>query len=430
MPFSPPSSLAASQHLDRPFLFQPPKSPASVTTTPSSATATDYFSAGSASKKRQRPGSANNHDFPHAINTPHWAQCPTPSDKLFESGFGQDSGLVNEKYLLAGGFDTPSLQTNARLEQLTVPEYEFRRRLRDDDMGGNIPYHSSVFSGPLARERNGVARMPSTPDEVSRATWTGLAVRLVGKVFNFGSNVIRGFYAGDGQGYDMKDCALVGSDLLQEGINRRSTPIPGAWQDNEFLGDFEQDSPEFTDRSPTARPPNKRRQTDRDTWVLVGTPDHEPTTSSPKRKISSNSVPRSNLAQRPSASRASSRRSIAPVPRRANSNIASNGSPAPLSTAPTPTQQPSHGRRASFASTRSPQGRPSINGLGMAHMSPEAERYAKRQAKSDRAAEKAISNMGRRMEDLIRQAQEALGTKVSVEGDMEMEDEGFLDDVW
>ncbi|KAK4499127.1 hypothetical protein PRZ48_009639 [Zasmidium cellare] len=427
MPFSPPSSLAASQHLDRPFLFQPPKSPASVTTTPSFATATDYFSAGSASKKRQRPGSANNHELPHAINTPNWAQCPTPSDKFFESGFGHNSGLVNEKYILAGGFDTPSLQTTARLE---VPDYEFRRQVRDDDMGFNVPHHSSMFSGPLARERNGIARMPSTPDEVPRATWTGLAVRLVGKVFNFGSNVVRGFYAGDGQGYDMKDCALVGTDLIQEGMNGRSTPIPGAWQDHEFLGDFEQDSPEFADRSPTARPPNKRRQTDRDTWVLVGTPDHDPTTSSPKRKISSNSVPRSNLAQRPSASRASSRRSIAPVPRRANSNFASNGSPAQLSTVQPPTQQNSHSRRASVASTRSPQGRPSISALGAAHMSPEAEKYAKRQAKSDRAADKAISNMGRRMEEMIRQAQEALGTKFSVEGDMDMEDEGFVDDVW
>ena len=131
------------------------------------------------------------------------------------------------------------------------------------------------------------------------------------------------------------------------------------------------------------------------------------------------------MAQRPSASRASSRRSIAPVSRRGNSNIAANGSPAQLSVA---SPQPlSHGRRASFAPTRSSQGRPSSS--GMMYMSPEAERYAKRQAKQDRAADKAIGNMSRQMEEMIRQAQEALGTKVSVEGNLE-EDEGFVDDDW
>lgn len=62
-------------------------------------------------------------------------------------------------------------------------------------------------------------------------------------------------------------------------------------------------------------------------------------------------------------------------------------------------------------------------------MSPEAERYAKRQAKQDRAADKAMNNMGRRMEEMIRQAQEALGTKISVEGNTD-EDEGFVDDDW
>jgi hypothetical protein len=62
-------------------------------------------------------------------------------------------------------------------------------------------------------------------------------------------------------------------------------------------------------------------------------------------------------------------------------------------------------------------------------VSPEAERFARRQAKQERATDKAMNSMSRRMEEMIRQAQEALGTKISVEGeDDSLEDEGFVDD--
>lgn len=71
------------------------------------------------------------------------------------------------------------------------------------------------------------------------------------------------------------------------------------------------------------------------------------------------------------------------------------------------------------------------------YVSPEAERFARRQAKQDRAADKAMSSMSRQLQDLIRQGQEALGTKYAVESgdggngdagmDVEM-DEGYVDE--
>jgi hypothetical protein len=66
-------------------------------------------------------------------------------------------------------------------------------------------------------------------------------------------------------------------------------------------------------------------------------------------------------------------------------------------------------------------------------MSPEAERFAKRQAKQDRAVEKSMNSMEQRMKDMIRQAQEALGTKVEVEDDGNSggssgEEDGFVDE--
>ena len=82
-----------------------------------------------------------------------------------------------------------------------------------------------------------------------------------------------------------------------------------------------------------------------------------------------------------------------------------------------PQATPDHQRRASFAPTRS---RPSSASGPEAYVSPEAERFVRRQAKQDRAADKAIGSMSKRLEDLIRQGQEALGTKVDVEGDDEV----------
>jgi hypothetical protein len=271
--------------------------------------------------------------------------------------------------------------------------------------------------------------MHTDSEEGSPSTWTGLAFSFVGKVFNFGTSVVKGFYAGGGKGYDMNDYGLVGSDLLQASAQRQRrqplpSPLPGAWEDGEFLGDFEQDNPTFTP-SPSMRPANKRRQTDKDTWVVVAQQEQTPTTSHPSMLPPINTaVAHQPEMERPAASRAQNRRSMAPLPPRRQSGVALNGSP--LSIVP----PSAHHRRASVASMRSAHSRHnSGNGSPLSCVSPEAERFARRQAKQERATDKAMSSMSRRMEEMIRQAQEALGTKISVEGnDDSLEDEGFVDD--
>jgi hypothetical protein len=88
------------------------------------------------------------------------------------------------------------------------------------------------------------------------------------------------------------------------------------------------------------------------------------------------------------------------------------------------------------ANVRSPTSRPSSS-IGHRStpsadiVSPEAERYRKRQAKQDRVADKAIGNMSRQLEELIKQGQAALGTKFSVEGDVDEDmDDGFSGRRW
>ena len=360
---------------------------------------------------------------------------------------------MNERYRLAGGFDTPGLLATGAEDggAGAFRNHEFRRGVRDMDGASSqqdsAPRGAVALSGPLARERNGVARLPSSPNgsEHTHAGWTSFAFNLVGRVFSFSSGVIRGFYAGGGKGYEFQPSSpCPPNSCLRPQLQRESTPVPGAWQEDEFLGDFEQEnanSPSLAANT-NARPSNKRRQTDRDTWVLVGTPDltaAEPLLS-PKRKPASNSAPRNS---RPAtASRASTRRSLAPMSRRQSSFVSQTGSPAQILQQPQrmdPTE-----RCASFAPTRRPNSchgsangmQPSGHAGSPSYISPEAERFLKRQAKQDKVADKAMSSMSKRLEDLIRQGQEALGTKFSVEGSADSmggmdTDEGFVDeDMW
>lgn len=392
--------------------FQRPISPVAAAATPCLASGQDYFSA--STRKRQRPDSAHSREGRHTQQTtawsweetPRWPQCPTPSDNLF--GSGQGSALVNERYRLADGFDTPGVQSICRPELLPGQEDPVRRRLRDDDSDVTMRSGCTPLTGPLACERNGVARGRPASDKHIQTTWTSLACNIIAKALKFGSTAFRGFSAGGGKGY---------SPSLQPSQEVVSPPEPSRHgTEIDFFGDFEQDSPHFNHGSPSG-PAVKRRQTDRDSWIMV---DMDSRSSSPRRKSSIGALPRSSLA-----SRASSRRSLAPVSRKAMSNHQSNVTTA--QTVATPPRPQS--RRASIAHTRSPQGRPRSSGGAPTLVSPEAERFAKRQTKQA----KTMTSMSTRIQEMMREAQEALGTKYSVESDydgMEDEDEGFVDDEW
>jgi len=65
---------------------------------------------------------------------------------------------------------------------------------------------------------------------------------------------------------------------------------------------------------------------------------------------------------------------------------------------------------------RSPNARISIDGMAENEsLTPEAQKYLKRNEKRDRDADKAMKKMSSQIQDLIRQGQQALGTKFSVE---------------
>ncbi|KAK3115627.1 hypothetical protein LTR53_004834 [Teratosphaeriaceae sp. CCFEE 6253] len=436
-------------------LFRPPQSPASITTTPNQATATDYFSSAGS---RKRSWADTNYTLGQ---TPGWIQCPTPGEGSYTSAsaslYGRGDMMVNERYTLAGGFDTPGLLAGAAMEQnADMHDRRPTRGQRSYSGSADTTYTSrQQLSGPLARERNGAPRLPTSPNGEATSSWTGLAFNIVGKVFTFGTSVVKGFYAGHGKGYALhpSHSPLRGLPWSREPC---STPLPGAWQDDstgEFLGDFEQDNPS-SGLHAGVRPTNKRRQTDRESWVLVGTPDVEIETS-PRRKGGASSV-RPGLVARPTASRANSRRSLAPLPRRQSSYT--TAAPTSFSTGSPTASVTSLSRRASVAPMRSPgsltshnsrhapsrptsssaaaaaaatygagsgsgSGREGMGSGGYAYVSPEAEKILRRREKQDRRADAAMGEMGRKLAELIRQGQAALGTRVDVE-------EGGGEDGW
>jgi len=399
-------------------VFQPPPM------TPGSASSSGYLSGNA--KKRTRPdarpvqnASRNSWLTPDAASwlDPSSADVVTPAP------------LANERYQLAGGFDTPSLaattksllQSDAELTSFrTGRPFETIEHLSSDDV--------------LAKERNGVARIPLGTAPPPR--WTSLAFKLVsaaaGKVFDFcRETVFSGFYAGGGQGYNSTLSASTNPDAC----SRSLTPIPGRFPyEDEFLGDFEQDN--------TPLRPAKRRQVDSTAgWVVVDTDlqtRDEDTTRLSTRKTSSSlmSAATGELDFLSTASRAGPRTSLAPMSRRKVSSAAlatATGSPRSFT-------QSTHSRRTSNAHTRSPSrtlhrpsmtnlkarspnARNSISGLNEnENLTPEAQKYLKRNEKRDRDAEKAMKKMSSQIQDLIRQGQQALGTKFSVE---EETDDGF-----
>lgn len=453
----PPASHTRSTESRYSYLYQPPQISQSPGAIEEKA---DYFSRGT-SRKRSRtdttacdPAQAysSSHVATYGLRTPSYAQDIGSRNQQFSPSepeiFSTSSlGHVNDKYLLRDGFDTPGLINTTDFDTLIHADHNARRTMTDQQE--QVAYTEPAFSGPLARERNGYARVQRQPDAIyptygiqqNERSWARYAMTLpisiASKAFSFGTTVFKGFYAGEGNGYAINSAAASAVHTVQQAGAKlmpgswKSSPsssmsqssrkrlVPGSWNDSPpdhtFLGDFEQDNPSML------RPaPNKRRHTDRDEWVIVGGPDLESPEPATKRMPSA--------ASRPSlrTSRSAARRSQ-PLSRR-SSHINSTGSP--LSSSRLTLDTSATRQSLSAYPPTSPRRSGSSASNATAYPSPEAERFAKRQAKQDRAVDRHVSSMSKQVSDLIRQGQEALGTTFSVEGheDHDFDDDGFFDE--
>ncbi len=423
----------------RSHLFQPPpQTPASPYEYSSSTFASSNVgSFTNCGLKRARHDSESYFTTPYSATASGWSNISAASSILHSTDLASPAPLVNTRYALAGGLDTPGLAAASSYDGANVAyEVNFRRRW---SVTSNQHDSSIATLGPLAGERNGKRRCPSSPNGTSTQGWGQTVLHLAGAVAGkmwelCRAGAFRGFSAGGGQGYAVQPVSSTDSiweDLdTQQAfppLERSSTPVPGDFPHHADYGTQHI----HRDSTPTPPRPAKRIHTYTGSgWVMV---DHhsDSRASSPRLSMrrtpsttASNAAPKSHLPrpvaqQRPQPSRqqSSHRRSLIPVSRR-GSTVSMAGSPALI-------HSPQNKAPASFASSRAaPSGnktpsRPaSRNDLSNIPLpSPEAQKYAARVRREEREAEASLRKMNRRLKDMVREGKEALGSRIEIVDD-------------
>lgn len=328
-------------------------------------------------------------------------------------GDASPAPLANEHYQLAGGYDTPGL---AAVEHVHFDDtYDAGLHLRSWQAGRDInrkDLFPSNLSGALARERNGKGRENRLADPQDQG-WASHAINLVGDMasamidFCLSTVSFIGFRAGGGENY-------ATPTIMSSYLYEPSPPSLTSGPDNlpkEIMAD---DSEQYG-TSPFR--PAKRLHTDTGyDWVMV---EHEHDASPRLSARKTSATLSGTLSLRPSASSASSRRSLIPVSRRQSSIVLGTGSPAPVAS-----PHDNHTRHASLAPTRSPtihkahHGRQSSTpraSFGSSTSRDSAQARLRIEQRKDHGAGKSMHKMSRQVQELIRQGREALGTRIEID---------------
>lgn len=422
-------------------IFQPPKSQsASGSLHLSRASLANYDDRSSSAVKRklsQRDFQSSDMDLAMSISSDTWSELPCESPAPF----------VNTQYRLAGGLETP---VHHRGLQASQPHPSSGGRwLRPIDAPEADGYFPDDHIAPaLARERNGHARVPTSP--ISKAGF-GKAVYTVagvaGRVWEFCRlSTFRGFFAGGGQGYEMhapqryadgersvweelgeKDSRLCWVDCDDHGA---STPVPGRFPDEDFIADY-MSLDHCSTTSPAERAPKRVQR-------------HKSSTSE-EMSASWMVVSRSNIGATPAASRESSPVNRKTQPSASSASYRKQHSHARLSR-PTlsgsrastssyygnkhhisPSLKHRHSTSgsngnsvgASFASVRSPTTitteKPKSIQTNDSPLSAELQRHAARLRRREIEEDANLQRLNRQLKAMIREGKEALGSKVEVD---------------
>lgn len=352
---------------------------------------------------RKRPRSSSR--APDIRRTPQSSQHDlTASDLSLD--LESPASLVNTDYRLAGGLDTPGAW---------YTEAEERAQERDEE----LDHRPNRFA---ARHGTGIPSPPTTPRQADyelnfakthQSSITGWHVRstawaltggLAGRIINFCWNTtFGGFQAGGGQKYS------------------HSSQQPGARRDDEAESCASVSFPNTALSGSDAKYPDT---VSRGGWVMVDRATDVQEDTSPLRKRSRASIAGGNRYASTTmseldrtASYASPRLTAAGIPcshaRMYNNNH--KGSPLTNRTARQVMNSPSR-RQSSTASLLEP-GSP---------VSPEIASYRRQKRKEDRIQDKSLQRLNTQLQDMIRQGQEALGTKIEVLAENDV-DEGYYD---
>ena len=334
--------------------------------------------------------------------------------------------LVNSRYHIAGGLDTPSAALSSALERQA--EFEFHNDVAFRRGGVRTCSQSSTspnVSGPLSRPSNTTQPQPTNGwGKLMLRTVTGLAHLA----WDFCTSVpFSGFTSGGGEKWPLG--RSVGDQGVQASI----------WQDMDVsISRPGEGGMDEENGSPSHRAAKKVRHAyeddgrnsgvriteQQDDWVLVEQ-NLEPRPFSPSKRNFSTLPVRRTLA-RPTTRRTTvgprhSSSSSLSLPASRPSSSVSMRHPSPRGSIPIVSpmrERDSVSSRRRQSRQESPLGdmekvpRDKTQG---SPLSGEAERFVRERAKREREEDRELTRMNRRLEDMIRQGKEVLGTRFEVE---------------
>ncbi|KAJ9606663.1 hypothetical protein H2200_008671 [Cladophialophora chaetospira] len=403
------------------------------------------------------------------------------------------SPLVNTNYRIAGGLDTPNAGFSQREEDVHEFDFEIDCRPNRCTRPKSRPTSDSYFPQTPAPDHDGrYKRRPSPPSPPMKGwgkTVWALTGGIAGKVINFcWTTTFKGFHAGGGNGYrfdvgtpgvasnawtevDSKDDVFHND---YDGPSRRgerdSTPVPGGFpaEEPKFIEDYMSQLTVNQDQGKHLTPTKGRRDESPsisryNSWVVVdsGDGDSRSRKSSPVRKKSKASTanlyaarpspapqnlshtlsrprltPRSSTG-RSSASYASPRLSTGSnpttqhEPRRSKSSnpvLDSHQNDGHQDARPSKRPSSSHANRPSLVASRRQSSIP--HSSPTQKPSPEVRKFEQKLRKKEAKQDRTMNHFNDRLQEMIREGQAALGSRIEVEmqDDDEDLDEGFYED--
>ena len=407
--------------------FLPPKTPsASSSLHRSTNTISTQDVSHYPTRKRSRYDSyMSDQATPFSAQSHAWSSTSPTTPSLETPEAMSPVPFVSTKYELAGGLDTPAAARSSAMERGDDTEADLHLRggrgFRGFDLAAESYFPCSAPA--LARESNGRPRTQNAPrlrDGLGKAVYS--VVGVAGRVLEFcKATAFRGFYAGGGQGYEIRPPTQSAegsqgiwfdeeSDNELQTFEREMSAVPGGFPEEDFI-------PEYMSQDHTT-PPRAAKKVRREngtaevgaSWVIVGS---NPTSreASPSR-LSHRKVPSAYTAPSLQSRPKLARRPILPASRPSQTSFA--GSPA---------MRPD--RPASYASSRSPMTSPTKRD---SPVSVEVQRHATRMRKREIQEDANLKRFNQQLKAMIKEGKEALGTKFEVEdADDESMDEGYAE---
>lgn len=401
-------------------------------TTSSETTGLMTDSAAHDARKRTRHDGDRNHYFATSHHYNSTTSCENGSLEFSTlSSFASPPPLANDRYELAGGMERPGMFAGHN------GDYDDYQQLQGQRGMWSRPSSPPCGLPTELASANIVQHTPNGTKPWVLNQLLSIVGGVAGKFVQFCAVPFRGFQAGGGQAYTFSsqgDVAAV--DLPQDAFTDAAGPIQ-----HTLPGDFPEDdygvlSIESVD---SERPRMSKRLRTGEDFVLVGMDgeiDSRPATPRlserrvPQVAKSPSQIPRP-VSQAGSAQRTPKRPSLIPVSRRSTIDRRSSFRE-PQNAGPRPSLTPRSYSRDSYGSPVMFQTKTNSKASPLPR---ESQRLINKMKRDEMEDDARMRRMSSQMTNLLREAREALGSTIEIEGAFTdsggMDDEGYSEDsVW